>query len=272
MKKIAFTLAEMLITLTIVGIVAAITIPTIISSSQNQKNAAALSVAVSDWESAMAAMMSKDGATDILETSVWKEMPDKLDNSSSDADIQKFVAGISEYLTIVDYYKDYETLYGSSSLPKEINGTDAPSLQPDGVLLVSKKGFVYCIEVLDSKNGYKTGIHLIKDEEGRPFDSEHVENTEASVLEAGGRLYNMAATVTIDTNGINKPNMWGRDSFPFYLGSDGILYPEGGFDASVFFRGDDSITWKNNRCTDSKLLTGRECTARLIENGYKVDY
>ena len=272
MKKFAFTLAEVLITLTIVGVVAAMTIPTVIGSSQNQKNAAALSVAVSDWENAMAAMMSRDGATDLFETSVWKDMPAKLDSSSSDADIQKSVAGISEYLKIVDYYKDYETLYGSSSSPKKIDGTDVPSLQPDGVLLVSSKGFVYCVKIPDSKNGLKTGLHSIKDDEGTIVDSEEVENTEDSILEAGGNLYNIAATVTIDTNGISKPNMWGRDSFVFYLGSDGILYPNGGLDVSIFFRGDDSATWKNNRCTDSEIVSGQECTARLVENGYKVDY
>ena len=141
--------------------------------------------------------------------------------------------------------------------------------------MISKKGIAYIIEVMNSKDGYTKGLHLITetDESGneRPVDSVQVENTESSVLDAGGNLYNIAAVIYVDVNGKNKPNTFGRDIFAFYMGNDGILYPYGGIDESIFFRGDDSVTW-HTRCSDTKKITGTECTARLVENGFKVDY
>ena len=133
--------------------------------------------------------------------------------------------------------------------------------------MISKKGIAYIIEVIDSKDGYTTGIHINEDH----TDSVQVENTESSVLDAGGNLYNIAAVIHVDVNGKNKPNTFGRDIFAFYMGNDGILYPYGGMDFSIFYRGNDSMYWKST-CSDTNKVTGLECTARLIENGFKVDY
>ena len=60
MKKFGYSLAETLIALMIVGVVAALTIPGLVKSNENKSNAAALSVAVSDFENALANMMISD--------------------------------------------------------------------------------------------------------------------------------------------------------------------------------------------------------------------
>ena len=268
MKKLAYTLAEVLITLTIVGVVAALSIPLVTTSSQNQRNAAALSVAIADWENAMAAMLSTEGVTDVLETSIWKELPEQLNGSSSDDVQKKFFAGISSYLEMVSYYKNLGSLY-TENYPKHISGENASGYlkSEDAMCMISKKGIAYIIEVIDSKDGYTTGFHINEDH----TDSEQVENTESAVLDAGGNLYNIAAVIYIDVNGKNKPNTFGRDIFAFYMGNDGILYPYGGIDESIFARGDNSMTW-HSRCSDTNKVTGLECTARLIGNGFKVDY
>ena len=46
MKKFGFTLAEVLITLSIVGIVSALTIPNFVANAQNKANAAKLSATI----------------------------------------------------------------------------------------------------------------------------------------------------------------------------------------------------------------------------------
>ncbi len=80
----------------------------------------------------------------------------------------------------------------------------------------------------------------------------------------------------IDVNGAAKPNMIGRDIFFFQLGSDGVLYPFGGRDVAKYEQGSVDRTWNGVggwSCTDNtKSNFGVGCTARLIENGYNMDY
>ena len=63
MKKKAFTLAEVLITLAIIGVVAAISIPSVISNSQQQEFKTGLRKAVSVLNSAITMNMAIDGET-----------------------------------------------------------------------------------------------------------------------------------------------------------------------------------------------------------------
>ncbi|MDO5437275.1 MAG: type II secretion system protein [bacterium] len=63
MKKFAFTLAEVLITLAIIGVVAAVSIPSVISNSQQQEFRTGLRKAVSVLNSAITMNMALDGET-----------------------------------------------------------------------------------------------------------------------------------------------------------------------------------------------------------------
>ena len=262
MKKIAYTLAEILITLTVVGVVAALTMPALISSSQNQKNAAALAVAVSDWENAMAAMMSADGATDMFETTAFKNLGGDLYGYDSDDKIKEFVGEISKYIDISNYSKGFQEFYDGLYW-KKINGTvnndytDGAYTEP--LVLTTPKGIVYGISTPDSVKG-------------TIYDNK----TETDVLELGGNLNSRAASIDIDVNGKKKPNTYGRDVFSFALGSDGLLYPSGGLDFSIFVNGDDSDMWDKSdsvfQCINLTTSSGSGCTARLVENNFKMDY
>ncbi|MDO5437006.1 MAG: type II secretion system protein [bacterium] len=61
MKRLAFTLAEVLITLAIIGVVAAVSIPSVISNSQQQEFKTGLRKAVSVLNSAITMNMALDG-------------------------------------------------------------------------------------------------------------------------------------------------------------------------------------------------------------------
>ncbi|MDO5437206.1 MAG: type II secretion system protein [bacterium] len=63
MKRLAFTLAEVLITLAIIGVVAAVSIPSVISNSQQQEFKTGLRKAVSVLNSAITMNMALDGET-----------------------------------------------------------------------------------------------------------------------------------------------------------------------------------------------------------------
>ena len=62
-RKSAFTLAEVLITLAIIGVVAAISIPSVISNTQQQEFKTGLRKAVSVLNSAITMNMAMEGET-----------------------------------------------------------------------------------------------------------------------------------------------------------------------------------------------------------------
>ena len=69
-KKNAFTLAEVLITLAIIGMVAAMTIPTIVATTQKKELAINLKKAYSTFNQAMKLIMIDYGCTDLYCTDI----------------------------------------------------------------------------------------------------------------------------------------------------------------------------------------------------------
>jgi prepilin-type N-terminal cleavage/methylation domain-containing protein len=67
MKNFGFTLSEVLITLGIVGVIAALSMPSLIANTQNKTNAASLASAVTDIENAIANMMLIEDVIDLSE-------------------------------------------------------------------------------------------------------------------------------------------------------------------------------------------------------------
>ena len=92
----------------------------------------------------------------------------------------------------------------------------------------------------------------------------------------GGHLTECCAYIWLDINGYKGPNKYGRDVFHFALGSDGNLYPGGGADAALFAVQTpleaNTRYWRNSQQCDTDVLNGFCCAARIIENGWKMDY
>ena len=88
--------------------------------------------------------------------------------------------------------------------------------------------------------------------------------------------------IYIDVNGKKGPNQWGRDYFEFVLSNEGKLYPVYGKDSALYNNLTElernSYYWKNNGNGNLCDLTvnpnsyGWGCAARIIENGWKMDY
>lgn len=258
MKKNGFTLAEVLITLGIVGVIAAMTIPTLMANYQKQVWGTSLAAAVSDFENGIGNMIISDGASNVFGTKAWlslqKEDLSELYGYSDTDVVEAFTNHISPYLGIIEQIKDADTFYKGTNL-KSISGTEYKD-RGDGeytepVVFLSKKGYAYQIYIGDSVIGNK--------------------GDKAKIEAAGGQLFNIAANVAIDVNGIKKPNTYGRDLFFFVMGPEGTLYPVGGYDYSVFLHYDNSDTWQK-KCANDNFENGIYCTGRIVENKYKMDY
>ena len=74
MKRYGYTIAETIITMAIIGIVAAITIPSFISSYRKTTYSNALAAAVVNFDTAMSTMMMKEIKDDLLDTEAWRAL------------------------------------------------------------------------------------------------------------------------------------------------------------------------------------------------------
>lgn len=255
MKKFGFTLAETLITLGIVGVVAALTIPSLVTDNQKKICANSLSAAVSNFENAMTTIIMKDNVTNMFETNAWKAL-----NGSplSEDNMDDFVRYVNDTFTVVNFGKKVVNFYPNNLKSVDGNEVDKSSVMTEELSLEAKNGAVYFISIKDPK----------KDPNGKK---------DLEIMEKGGNYSKKAATVYVDVNGKDKPNTIGRDIFQFDLGADGFLYSAGGTDFSIYIDGTTKHTWdaKNSDyiCKDSSYAKhGFGCTTRLIDKKYTFDY
>ena len=264
MKKFGFTLAEVLITLGIIGVVAALTAPALVMSSRNEANAAKLSVAVSNLENAFGNMIVQENANNLFDTRAWQNRNSR----------PAFAGNLGQYMHI-NGYKDLDgedgvnTYYGTNP-PCGMDANGARNAQ-NNISWFLGDGNAETNHIIETKNGATYFI--------LPYGNQNVSQAQKDAMIAlGGALFEEAADVYIDVNGAAVPNTVGRDIFAFYLGENGILYPVGGMDVSIF---DSQGTNKNNvwdvaidnrGCADGRINEGWGCTARVIEEGYKMNY
>ena len=248
MNKKGFTLAEVLITLGIVGVIAALTAPGLILSSRHEANASKLAVNVANLENAFTTAIPAEGVDPLADTEMWGKTFTTTD----------FAGELGKYLHIT----------GADST---INYTIFPIDSSTADATLTGAWITGSIPIM-TKNG--AIIYIRKQDDNRL-------NKESDIVGKGGSLVHQVGTVAIDVNGKSEPNQYGRDVFVFRIGEDGILFPQGGKDVSIFVGngGNNSETgmyYKNTtdndfRCNASKG-TGLGCTARVVEEGYKISY
>ena len=290
MKKRGFTLAEVLITLGIVGVVAALTAPALIMSSRNEANAARLSVVVSNLENAFQTAIAQEGADNLYGTSLWdfggntkltadcgtKDKPaSKEDKEKNKGTIAQFVGRLGQYMIINGYVDSDDEYYGSIPVHPMSESGGTGTIDIVNCSRFAGDGQAFAIE---TKNG--AAIFM------RAYRRTGLATAKANAIAAGSSYYTNAADIFIDVNGKNAPNTFGRDIFWFQLGENGVMYPYGGKDVARVDIGADpdstnAGTWdvkgSNYSCVDgamgkADIARGVGCTARVIAEGYKINY
>ena len=189
--KNGFTLAEVLITLVIIGIVAALTIPTAINNYRKQEYVAGLKKAYS-----------------VLSQSLYK-MGQNKGYPIGDYSFLKDINFINEFSKVVSvvtkdnsisgcFGEDYETKY--TTLDKSQNGLgDNNSSQ----CCITADGMIY---------GYRsTSVSNVSLQHG--LSAQDASNT--------------FAWIAVDVNGEKGPNVWGRDLFLFDVTATKGILPAG---------------------------------------------
>ncbi len=235
MKK-AFTMAEVLITLGIIGIVAAMTLPTLIKNHQRKETEARLKKAYSTISQAFMAAQAKHG-----EVKDWPEW----DNA--------------EY--ILEYY-----------IKPELKGTKVfPSSSETASNLMCFEGEFVGSYINGNKDstqyGWMDNVYI-----SSPF----LKNDTASIKLMDGTCIGLNSNknkdypkqLFIDTNGsYRRPNKAGYDLFFFTV--DGNMILPWGHDLPVETLTDVST---KNSCNQKAKFGGRSCAAKIMGDGWTIKY
>lgn len=256
MKK-AFTLAEVLITLAIIGIVAALTIPTLVANYQKKQWVTGLQKGYATLNNMFKLAMANDGVDSITQTSLWQSIPDYEGGTRAvgdqNMDHSGFIANLQKYMKIVKY--DYPTgIDGFDICYKDLDGDDNDCLYNKGqrLRIYTQDGMIYYFR-LDDQN--------INSDENYRF----------------GNSYIFAGIIEIDVNGEKGPNQMGRDLFQVAVVNDGRVIFEGTKEWEDTLSNSilEPNHWSNHGCTENDIFDwgkGDYCGARIFENGWRMDY
>ena len=242
MKK-GLTLAEVILTLSIIGVIAAITIPTMIHETnkkatieQLKKSASTLNQAVYNSTVTNGTVMSwswstKDGVMDIMQNIIAPRLNVGYKCSGD-------VTGLNSQCTY-----SIQNIKGEEIANESFESKSRVILN-DGSMIAFSKGFVTQTEVDDAKN-----------------DATGDSNKTGSDCTWGGDSKAVCGIFMVDVNGSKKPNMVGKDVFFFGLHLSGSVLPYGAEKDEEFI---------DQHCTEGS--DGSTCAAKLAKEGWDVCY
>jgi len=237
-KFIAFTLAEVLITLGIIGIVAQMTIPTLTKSVQQQQYITRLKNVYSEMNQALLMMSLDSGCTGKLDCFYDSNndivMGDKIASYFKIAKNCKINSGINEW-------NGYPGGCGDESIKPNYDGSGTPITGMAGYRFITVSGYTI---ILWGAPTVGCGVTYDK-----------------------GPMSSGCQVIVIDTNGPGNPNTFGLDVFEFFItdGKGPQIYPLGG--QYYNFRRWNPEGW----CTESNK-SGASCGGRIMEEGWQMNY
>lgn len=235
--KKGFTLAEVLITLAIIGVVAAMVVPALLNNTNNKENVVALKKYYSVLNQSYKTYMANNGCV---------------------GDIRACLANIDSDATMYNIFKpslsiiqDCGNAAGlgcwASGLYHYLNGTNyaAVDIAPS----------IYKVRLAD-------GASLAFDLEDTTCSGDW---SQANI----DPLFHNCGYVDVDVNGSKGPNQFGRDEFEFFITASGI-YPKGMYDDKDYadssgIPGCDPSS--SNTTAPTYQGRGEGCTAKVLQEG-----
>src|SRR5574344_1751996 len=210
--KAAFTLAEVLIVLSIIGVVAAFTIPTLMTKVQNHEYVVGLKKFYTTQMDGWSRLLADDGVDQLGDTSVFQSMIEDDDNyycELADANITK----CKPFFNNLKKYFKFDVVKAPSYQIYQLNGAK----------------YAYNDYTGNTALAFADGSVMF-DGNFQKFFFKPTATRTAQIAAGGGHMYSFQGAFWIDVNGFKKPNTMGRDIFLFELSKDSKLYPYGGKD------------------------------------------
>ncbi len=242
MKK-AFTLAEVLITLAIIGVVAAITIPSLIQKHNERVTVTKLKKMHSVLNNALRLSVVQHGEINQWGLSATGEIELPEDTPQEEIDARRNMAKfmrerIRENLKVIDVCDDIETGCGIFVKRYTLDGQEYSHW--GSRIVLADGSVIYGATIISADCTRSNGDSKL--------------------------LQNICGQIFVDVNGIKEPNTQGKDVFLFYYSKDGSVIPIGSKD-------DTGVPFPRycNRKTGHRVTNGYGCTAWVIENE-NMDY
>ncbi len=242
-KRSAFTLAETLITLAIIGVVAALTIPAVIQKYQERVTVTKLKKVHSVLNNALRLSVVNHGEINNwgLDLSGNFEINDDTSQEDLDLNYKRSIylrRKIIENLKVVNNCENYDTCCGHEQTRYSLDGQVfdrwcAGTFLADGSII---RGATMLSADCSSKRG------------------------EDKLLQ------NVCGQIFVDINGLKSPNVVGKDIFLFYYSKDGSVIPIGTKNETF-----SPFEEYCNRNSGDHIMNGYGCTAWVLQNE-NMDY
>ena len=252
-RRSAFTLAEVLITLAIIGVVAAMTIPTLIANYQKKNFTSAIKTTYSTLSRGMQLLMVQNNCFDDIEcTGVFYG---DTSVTTTEADWNK------------NFFAKMETVF---KMAERCDNTN------DNCKMLGKVKYLSGDNVIDFDTMHYAGFVL---ENGVLV----LFNNAKTEFEYNSQIKKLISYIVIDVNGIKGPNQAGRDVFQLMLAQNGKIYAETSVELEKAKHGDEWKTspdyWQNapHQCgkpdgTIPENTAGTNCIARIMEENWEMRY
>ena len=251
-----FTLAEVLITLGIIGVVAALTLPSLIANYRKQQYVNSLKAGYSILNNGFRTMMADECVDDIEDTELFSV----IKSVGSDTDT---VASEQAAAKVLSKYFQKARLISRADL---INKSSCKDLVGKGPRFWNLGDKTQCSGNYNMQYALPNGMTL----------SIYLEETcmksslsDAEIVAAGGKMTKYCGQIDLDINGEREPNQWGRDGYRFFITQSGSVVPDYGKDHSIWNGKVDKEQQKNYINTNcnpkSKTSSGQGCAARIME-------
>ena len=264
-KKFGFTLAEILITLSIIGVVAALTAPALTRNSGNASTGPKLAKVKASFELANQNMMADEGCTNVS-TFIYDLANNNLLNTGATIYTEEYIRRLSKYWRISKVKPRNEKIMDYNG--NKLDAVRIEPIKPNGQLDNLTQQICYFNGV--DRFGWKTpegcvveivvNSHIMIDNGENTFRPD---------------LFIYSGEMFVDINGNRPPNRIGKDIFLFLIqNKGGTLVPYGWYEISDLQQAgllSDSY-WKTSCNKDGVKGNGFSCTASIFANNYKVIY
>jgi len=251
--KKGFTLSEILITISIIGFVAAVTIPAMVMDYLRTQ------------------FITGAKTTYSIGNNVFKKInaDNECDNDLKCTNL--FNAGTTSQTlgdAVVAYFKVAQncgTQTDKNCWPAQTNdnfdGTSGTNTN------FNTSSYYYKFQAVDGKT---YAIHNYAED----YVANCGNNGSTGALGSNSFMTQVCGVIIVDINGYRAPNTKGKDTFIFYItnGKGPLLYPSGGIDDNMSSINNYWNMGGRNFCNKATNPDGKYCTGRLMENSWEMDY
>ena len=282
-KKKAFTLAEVLTTLLLIGIVAAFTIPVFMTEFQKNKWTITFKRTFAETFNALGRVaLDEDCAKSLTCTHIFEGSQSDSTDELGDALIKTLATsrvcrrnedGCFSHPVRIGLNSG-ETQSLKDTMGGDVNfASDKPFYS-----FITQRGVSYAV--------FSFGTQCLNDTTQAALNEQYINYYVLHPEQDGNQILSLCGFIIMDVNGSQKPNVWGRDVFGVWLTDRSVLgvYPFGGDNDARFNidgnyktdnvddEGNQIIKAGSSHCGTQAGQDTRGCAARIIKDGWVMKY